>query len=112
VGRQFLYTANTYVNAIPASDSRKFALAQYMFPFFTGNIILILVKLPGITIFDIFLNLSMVIFLIPVFIRSGMMQDLFFDEEKKTIGIYWIYLGITAIALIGFRVILGYGIRL
>jgi len=110
MGRQFLYTANTYVNAMPAGGARMFALFQYLVPFLTGNIIIMLMKVPGITMFDIFLNLSVVVFLIPVYIRSAMMQDLFFDEEEKSIGIYWAYLGFTVFSMISFRVIHGFGL--
>ncbi|TSA27845.1 MAG: hypothetical protein D4R67_05355, partial [Bacteroidetes bacterium] len=83
--RQMLFTANTYMTVLPEKDSRKFVLVQYLIPFLAGNILIGLVKLPGITLFESFLNGSMIIFLIPIYIRAGMIQDLYFEEEEKEI---------------------------
>ena len=109
--RQTLYTANTYMNCLYAKRTRKFVLFQFLLPFLAGNIIIALVKLPGITLFEMFLNGSMVILLIPVYIRAGMMQDLFFEEEPKSINIYRISIAVVIIFLILYRIILGFGVR-
>lgn len=112
MGRQLLFTANTYLNVLPGNKARRFVLIQYLIPFLAGNVIIFLVKLPGVTTFDLFLNGSMIFFLSPVFIRAGMMQDLFFEEEEKEINIYWKALLIGLILLVLFRLIFGIGIRI
>ena len=110
--RQTLYTANTYMNVLQAAQTRKFVLFQFILPFLAGNIIIALFKLPGITLFEVFLNGSMIILLLPIFIRAGMMQDLFFEEEPISIKIYRITIGIALILLILYRTVLGFGIRI
>jgi len=109
--RQMLFTANTYMTVLPEKDSRKFVLVQYLIPFLAGNILIGLVKLPGITLFESFLNGSMIIFLIPIYIRAGMIQDLYFEEEEKEITIYWRSFAIALLLLVLFRIVFGIGIR-
>ncbi|MBE0647710.1 MAG: hypothetical protein IH596_08000 [Bacteroidales bacterium] len=111
MGRQLLFTANTYLNVLSGSMARRFTLVQYLIPFAVGNIIIFLVKLPGITLYEIFLNASIILLLIPVYIKAGMMQDLFFDEEENETKIYWKSLGLAIALLILFRIIFGVGIR-
>lgn len=111
MARQLLFTANTYVDMLPGDQARKFSLFQFLIPFVAGNLVIILVKLPGISMYEIFLNGSALFFLIPVYIRTGMMQDLFFEEEKKEVRLYTksVIIALTMLAL--FRVIFGIGIR-
>ncbi|MFH1296048.1 MAG: hypothetical protein ABIJ04_02095 [Bacteroidota bacterium] len=111
VARQLLFTANTYLNILPGNQARKFVLFQYLLPFVTGNIIIGLIKLPEISLYELFLNGSMILMLVPIYIRAGMMQDLFFDEEPKTITIYWKSIAIALLFLFLFRVVFGIGIR-
>ncbi|MBN1198588.1 MAG: hypothetical protein JXA23_04480 [Bacteroidales bacterium] len=109
--RQLLFTANTYLNVLPGDKARVFTLFQFLVPFITGNLIIDLIKLPGISVYEIFLNASTIALLIPVYIRAGMMQDLFFDEEKKEIGISWKTGAVALTLLLLFRIIFGVGIR-
>jgi len=111
MARQTLYTANAYVNTLHARQTKRFVLFQFLLPFLIGNIIIILVKFPGITLFEIFLNGSMVVLMIPIYIRAGMMQDLFFEEETKAATISWISILTAMILLILFRVVFGFGVR-
>lgn len=109
--RQLLFTANTYFNLLPEDEARRFILIQYMIPFAAGNIIIGLVKLPDISLYEIFLNGSMLLLLLPVYVRAGMMQDLFFDEEIKETRIYRTSVAVAGIMLVVFRVVFGVGIR-
>ncbi len=111
VARQLLFTANTYLSVLPGNQARRFTLFQYLIPFIAGNIIIDLVKLPGISLYEIFLNASIILFLIPIYIRAGMMQDLFFEEEPKVIKIYWKSLGVAVVMLVLLRIVFGVGIR-
>lgn len=111
MARPMLFTANTYMNFIPVHLSRKFVLAQFLIPFLAGNIIIVLIKLPLISLFELFLNGSMIFFLIPVYIRGGMIQDLYFDEDKKGYIIYWKSLAVAFLFLAIFRIVFGIGIR-
>jgi len=111
VARPLLFTANTYLNVLPGNQARRFSLVQYIIPFVAGNIIIGLVKLPGISLYEIFLNASIILFLIPIYIRAGMMQDLFFEEEPKMIKIYWKNLGIALVMLVLIRIVFGIGLR-
>ena len=112
LGRYFLYSANTYMPMLPAGEARKFVVFQYLLPFLTCYLILALTKLPEITLFDLMLNGSMIIFILAMLIRAGMVQDLYFEEEKKKVVIYKYTLIGVIILLILFRVVLGFGIRI
>jgi hypothetical protein len=111
MSRFYLYTANSYYSTLNHSNRTPFIIFQYIVPFVAGNIIIILLKLPGISVYEIFVNLTMAIFLIPLVIRSIASQDLWFDEEPRTIRISWRYAGSAVTLLILYRVLLSVGIR-
>ncbi|MFC2101373.1 hypothetical protein ACFLS7_00085 [Bacteroidota bacterium] len=111
MARGLLYTANTYVTVLRGDKAGQFTLFQYLIPYVIGNIIIYLVKLPDISLYEIFLNASLILFLVPIIIRSDMLQDLYFEEEPKKIKVYWISLCIVLVMLPLFRIIFGIGIR-
>jgi hypothetical protein len=54
----------------------------------------------------------MILLLIPILVRSFSMQDLYFDEDERSIKPSSILLVSAICLLITFRVILGFGVRL
>lgn len=110
--RLFVVSANIYFNELPAFYIRKFLAFQFILPFIAGNVVIYLVKLPGISPYEVTLNLTMVFLLIPVMIQSSRLEDFYFDEDPRRNRIYLILALITTGALIAFRIILGSGLKL
>ncbi len=109
--RYFLYSGNSYFNAIRRNNRIRFDLAQFILPMILGNILIILVKIPQITLFEIFLNASMLFLLLPVLLRSINLQDLFFDEDPRKVKIVVRYIILAILLGIVFRVVLSIGIK-
>lgn len=110
--RYFLYSANCYFNSLNRKNRMPFILSQFIIPMILGNIIIILLKIPKITLFEILLNASMLLMLIPVLLKSIRLHDLFFDEEPRIIKLNPIYIASAFFLLIIFRIALGIGINL
>jgi hypothetical protein len=108
----YLFTANSYYNFLVLQNRAPFMLFQFIVPFLAGNLIIMLSKLPHLFFYEAFVNASMIIVLLPVFLRGLTMQDLWFDEDSRRIRISWPYLIILAGILIFFRTVLEYGIRI
>lgn len=112
MARPSMYSANIYFNDLRKAYRTKFIFSQFFLPFLIGNVVILLIKLPKFNYFDLCLNLSMLLFLIPLLMRSMTIEDLYFDEEKKTIARLQLLAVATLLMLIAFRIILGIGIRL
>jgi hypothetical protein len=112
LARFSLFSANIYFNELKQSNRLRFVLNQFLYPFFAGNIIIFIVKLPEVNIFDIAVNATQILFLIPVMILSGSIEDLYFDEDPRTIRLIRILPVAALILFLLFRIIFGFGIRL
>jgi hypothetical protein len=110
--RLFVVSANIYFNEMPTYYIRKFLAFQFIVPFVAGNIIICLVKLPGISLYEITLNLTMLFLLIPVMIEGSRLEDFYFDEDPRRIRIYFLLALITVMAMLAFRIVLGSGLKL
>jgi hypothetical protein len=109
--RYFLFTGNLYFNYLSKHNRMPFLLSQFMFPFFAGTGILILIKLPEVSLFDIVVNVAMILFLLPAILRARLLNDIFFDENPKEIKLALKWIGVSLLAIFLFRVILTIGIR-
>ena len=112
MARLSLYSANIYFNDLLRTYRNKFIFNQFILPFLIGNIIIFLIKIPEFSYFDIALNSSMILILLPVLMRSITIEDFYFDEEPRTITFNLILPIATIFLLFFFRFILGFGIRL
>lgn len=112
LARWGLFTANTYFNDLRSNYRQRFIVNQFILPFFTGLILITGIKSPDFDPFDLFLNSTMIFILVPIMIRAGTLQDLYFDEESRSNAVSVKALLITVSAVILFRLVLGIGIRL
>lgn len=110
--RQYLVSANSYFNDLPHRLNRKFLVYQFLLPFIAGNFIIYLVKLPGITVYELFVNATMIFVLLPVIIRGGTMADFYFDEEPRQVKLVFPMILASIIILILFRLVFSSGLRL
>ena len=107
-----LFSSNYYFNYLTKYNKNQFVISQLLVPYFLGNGIIILLKTPKILDFEIMVNSSMILLLVPIMIRSKFIEDLFFDPEKRTIRIRWDILLISLLLMSAFRVLFEIGIRI
>lgn len=110
--RLVLYTGSTYFTDLIGKNRVRLIWNQFIIPFFIGNIMIFLIKLPEISLFDIALNACMILILLPITMRSFSIGDLYFDDDPRQIK-FVVYFAIATIALLVlFRVIFGIGVRI
>ena len=107
-----LFSGNTYFNMLTSSNRSYFLHSQFLIPYLLGLAIIIIIKNPEVTQFDVVVNLSMLLMLLPLVIRGISMKDMYFDPEIRKIRLRWIFLLVTAGALFLFRVIFSFGVRI
>jgi hypothetical protein len=107
-----LFSGNTYFNMITSANRSYFTQSQFLIPSLLGLAVLILIKTPKITQFDVLVNLSMLLLILPIVFRGVSMKDLYFDPEPRTIKVRLKLLLLLGIALLLFRVIFEAGFRI
>lgn len=106
-----LFSGNTYFNMLTRSNRSYFLHSQFLIPFMIGYAIIILIKSPEITEFDILVNLTMLLIILPLVARGMTVKDMYFDPETRKIRLRWILLLITAGALVLYRTLFSLGVR-
>ncbi len=110
--RVWIQTANSYYTCSLSKDRPQFILVQVFFPYFIGNIIVLLVTLPDFNLFETVVNLSLLVFLMPTLFGASKQPDSFFEVEED-IDVRWRYkMFIFAIIfIVGIRYVLHFGIH-
>ena len=111
VTKPFLISGNTYFNEINRHNRTSFMIAQVLIPFLISNLFLLLLRQPRFVFYDTFIGLTQVIIIIPILITFTSYNDLYFEEDEKNPRIAWISMGVLALALFIFRVVLEFGVR-
>jgi hypothetical protein len=111
MAKQAFFSANIYLGLLRSSVSGKFVTHQFFVPFLLGNLLMVVVKLPDFNVFEMSVNATMVLLLIPLILKSKGMEDLYFDEDPRIIRLNIPILIVTIIAIALFRVIMAVGIR-
>jgi hypothetical protein len=106
----FLFSANSYFNQLNEHNRAFFTFAHILLPLLAGTIIMILVKLPKINYYELFILLLGLIYGIPVLLRFSGFPTFFFDEFPIRIKLDKIAIFTAVIVLIAFRVIFHFGI--
>ncbi len=102
--------ANIYVNKLREEDNLPFQFFHFVFPLIIGLALVNLLKFPGISNYELLVNTSLLIVVIPGLIERSKRKDWFFDEEKRTNSIKWNYILIGLLVPIFLRIILQVGI--
>ena len=110
--RLFIFSGNTYFKEINNKNRNYFIKSQFIVPCILGTIILLILKIPKISEFELYINLCIFLILLPVLFRSQNMQDCLFDEDPRGIQIYWKILILCFSLLLIFRLIFSNGIRM
>lgn len=77
----FLYSANTYFGELNKHNLRPFINAQFFYPLIIGNLLLFLIKLPGIEVYEGFMLLTPFIVMLPLFVSPNLPCELYFDNS-------------------------------
>ncbi len=112
LSRFVLLTGNIYFNNIGKRNRGPFLMSQILLPFLIGTGMIILVKQPFENGFEFIVEGSMLLVLLPAILRARLTNDLFFDEEPRRIRIKWIWIFITILAFIFFRIWFWKGVRI
>jgi hypothetical protein len=108
--RMILFTANSYFPALPIHQKRGYLRAQLLYPFLSGSLLLYFVKSP-VNTNDLLLPATLMLFIIPMFLRQTHFPTLNFDNETShTININPILMVCTLAGVILYRTTLAHGI--
>jgi hypothetical protein len=107
-----LFSGNAYFNMITKENRSYFLQSQFLIPSLLGVVVLILIKTPKITEYDLLVNLTMFLLILPIVLRGLSMKDLYFDPETRKIRVRWIFLLTTVVVLFLFRILFGFGVRI
>ncbi len=110
--RVWINTANSYYTCLLSKDRVQFILVQVLFPYLIGNMIVLLVALPDFNLFEMVVNLSLLVFLMPTLLGAAKQPDCYFEVEEE-INVRWRYkMFIFAVVfIVGIRYILHFGIH-
>jgi hypothetical protein len=112
LSRFLLLTGNIYFNNIVKSNRSPFLMSQFFLPFLIGTGMIILVKQPLKNGFELVVEGSMLLVLLPAILRARFSNDLFFDEEPRKIRIKWVWIFLTIVAFLLFRIWFWKGVRI
>ncbi|NCA85728.1 MAG: hypothetical protein EOM83_09150 [Clostridia bacterium] len=108
----FLFSANSYFNQLNEYNRSFFTLSGVILPLVAGTAIMILIKLPLIPYYELFVLLTGLVFALPILLRYKSMPTFFFDEFPITIKLDKGALITAIVLLIAFRVAFDFGIRI
>jgi hypothetical protein len=112
LSRFLLLTGNIYFNNLGKFNRTAFLVSQVFLPFLVGTAMIILIKQPIVNGFELIVEGSMVLVILPAVLRARLTNDLFFDEEPRKIRIRWVWILITILAFILFRFLFWKGVRI
>lgn len=108
----FLFSANSYFNQLNEHNRTFFTFANVVLPLIVGTGIIMLVKLPQLTYYELFILLLGIIYGIPVLLRYSGFPTFFFDEFPIRVKADKWAMVVAAILLVAFRVIFHFGVRI
>jgi hypothetical protein len=112
VSRFLLLTGNIYFNNLHKRNRSPFLMSQILLPFLAGTGMIILIKQPIVNGFELVVEGSLILVILPAILRARLSNDLFFDEEPRKIRIKWLWIFTTITAFILFRIYFWKGIRI
>ncbi len=114
IGYFSVYPIITSANSfylINNKNRARFIKNQIFVPWLLGSLILFLVYLPEFPLHELLINVSMLILLIPAYIRFDTLMIPTVEDDAPIYVFSWFFVGFFVLILTLFRVILGKGIR-
>ena len=106
----FLFSANSYFNQLTEHSRTFFTFSQIVIPVVIGTIVLIGIKMPMITFYELFVLLCNLFFIIPILLKYNTYPTFFFDEIPIPIKLDVKAIIIAGVFLAAFRIVLEKGI--
>lgn len=108
----FLFSANSYFNQLNEHNRSFFAFANILLPLVVGTAIIMAIKLPQLTFYEMFVLLLGLIFGVPILLRLPNYPTFYFDEFPVKIKPDRFAMVLAIIMLVAYRVIFEFGIRI
>lgn len=110
--RAFLLTANTYHSHLSRKNIFTFSWTQVILPFLAGSLVLFLARLPQVMLFETITGMLMVIALVPLITGLWSFDEIYFDEGSGRISVSWLWILMSLIILVLYRIALMPGLRI
>jgi len=107
----FLFSANSYFNELNEHNRAFYTFSNIVLPLVAGTFILIGIKLPKITYYELFILLTGIVFAIPIILRFPQYPTFYFDEDPIAIKLDRIAIILAITGLISFRLLFEFGVR-
>ncbi len=107
----FLFSANSYFNELNEHNRAFFTFSHVIFPLLVGTAIMILVKLPKISYYELFVLLTGLVYAIPVLLRYPGYPTFFFDDFPIRIKLDKAAIIVAIFFVVAFRVVLEFGLK-
>lgn len=111
LARFLLCSGNVYFNNLKGKVKLKFALCQFVLPFMIAALILQICELPHFSFYQCAVRCTPFLILVPLLSFCPSVPDLYFDEDHREPVLSKSLLVITLLALLVYRVVFGFGIR-
>jgi len=105
-----LVSANSFKLLKPENRSR-FVKHQIFYPWLLGSLVLIILYLPKFPLHETFINITMLIMLIPVYYKYNNLMFPSIDDELPKYRLSWRFTAFLIVFLTIFRIIFGKGIQ-
>jgi hypothetical protein len=107
----FLFSANSYFSFLSPDMRPAFRRDQFILPFVSSTLILLLIKYP-LSLYDTLMLLIPFFVLMPLFWGIGRYPVFYFEEAEKSIQISKRLIIVTMTVYILYRILLGIGISI
>ncbi len=112
LSRVFLWSASAYFTELTGRSKIKFAFCQFILPYMIATGILQACELPHVSFYLCALRSMPVLIFLPFISFCGVVPDLVFTDTPVKPAFSKLLLAITLLALLGYRVVFGIGLRL
>ncbi len=106
----FIFSANSYFNQLNEHSITFFIFSQVFVPLIVGLLIIIGIKLPKLTGYELFILLTTLLLMIPVGLLYKSHPPYYFDEEPIKVKLKLPIVVIAIASLVAFRIIFEIGI--
>jgi hypothetical protein len=107
--KPLLFSSNSYYNFLSAEMRPIFRFYQYVIPYVSSSILIILFRLP-LSLYELLLFVMPVFLFVPLFISVGRFPKFYFEKARKKFYYERKLIISVAILFVLYRIILGFGI--
>lgn len=104
LSKKIAFSANTYFNKLDENNYPFFIMSQLIVPFIAGAIIMVIYFIPQLQITETYIWIGLAVILVISSYRISKLDPVYFDEDTKSIDVYWpiIIISITLLIVLRF----------